>query len=415
MAGVDFSASVMLAPKVQEIIKGVDDGVLRQEVERTLRLCLGALIAIGRLHLPQDHFEVARDSRQRDDKFLELAPYVLEALRSINQLVDYMVKTFPVPESSEAPVEDDDFDFEFDLADDDSKKDEQNVLNENTENERPPRERVAEATYAYGSMVRNRVLNFASRLRMALQDEDSWPLLAELDDNQHRLSKSIQGVFFGVISVFADGVRREELYPEYRSAVADAISLRSAIAELSFHIARFNTALAQADKDTCIPLIVGVADRLTRFAGRPEYRTMRAEDKKSVIDFRRELHNLRHAGESLSVAILRRSVEGFSKFLESMQAINHREVLVLHDRQRLEEAMVLLAQINNVITEDMDVARDTLEQLVAVLSAVHGRNPDLDEMLRGYYSSHQTLQHETLAEQLPSWRFVIEGVLATVG
>jgi len=161
-----------------------------------------------------------------------------------------------------------------------------------------------------------------------------------------------------------------------------------------------------------VPLLVGLTDRLAHFSARPEYRSLRAEDKKAVIDFRREVFELRRAAD-LSMVRLRRSVEGFSKFLESMSAINHREVLVLHDRRVLEESLgrvqAVLAQVHSV----PDQARRTCDHMVEELVSVYGRNPDLDAAIRTYRSREAkgAAPDQDAAHFMP----LLQQALATVG
>ena len=65
--------------------------------------------------------------------------------------------------------------------------------------------------------------------------------------------------------MFVTDVRRESILPAYRSAVDEAVVLRAAVAELTYHINRFNLALADATPEIAVPLVVAVADRLARF------------------------------------------------------------------------------------------------------------------------------------------------------
>ena len=71
-------------------------------------------------------------------------------------------------------------------------------------------------------------------------------------------------------------------------------------------------------------------------------------------------------------------------FLESMTAINHREVLVLHDRRAIDTALQKLADAMNLAGSDEAGARGALDAIVDALGAVTGRNPDLDEVVRLY-------------------------------
>ena len=105
------------SPRTQEILGRIVDAPLRADMEASVTEALAALSALGRLHLPQDHFE-EHEARAADDKHLELAPYVLAAVAGINRLLEVLGDRFPPPaESQDAPADDSAFDFEFDLVD----------------------------------------------------------------------------------------------------------------------------------------------------------------------------------------------------------------------------------------------------------------------------------------------------------
>jgi hypothetical protein len=405
------SRAAASSQKIEEILATVADNGLRDDVARVVRLSFEALANLRRVHLPQDEFEEGGSVRSADERHLDLAPYMLAATSTINQLLSFSAKAFPRPAAT-AESSDEEFDLEFDLVDGPTG----HGLGLSGHAQAPaaltPREQVADAIHAYAGMLRSRMLDFAGRLRFALPQADSWPLLAELDDGKHRLAKAVQAVLFGVLGVFVKDVRREEILPAYRSAVAEAVALRAAVAELTFHINRLNLALADATPEIAVPLVVAVADRLARFSSRPEYRTLRAEDKKAVIDFRATLYSLRHRREGLAMLPLRHAVEGFSKFLEAMSAINHREVLVLHDQNRLQ---MLLAHVNGVLTASTAGENDTgagLAQLIEESASVVGRSPDIDQARRDYLS--KPVAPDQATETLERWKGMLEMALATV-
>ena len=403
-----------LSDKTREVLAGVRDPDLRRDVEALVAAAMEAAAALGRIHLPQDE---AGEGDGRDaagkQKHVELAPYVLAALAAVNQLTDFVVATFSAPEGATAEPTADDFDLEFDLVD--GPTGEGKGLTSQKSAARPeltPREQVGDVAHALAGMLRSRVASLAPRLRHALGQSDPWPLLAELDDYKHGLTKGVQGLLFGVLGVFGDGVRREEILPEYRSGVREAVDLRAAITDLAYHIGRFNTAISGAQPAELVPLVVGVSDRLTRFAGRPEYRTMRAEDKRAVIDFRRALYGLRHSKGSIPVLQLRQAVEGFAKFLDAMHSINHREVLVLHDRQRLAEAGAKLEASERLVRRDPAGARGELQATVRLLSSVMGRHPELDAALRTFGSAGVG---SDLPAEVARWRTLVESASSVVG
>ncbi|HET6345754.1 MAG TPA: hypothetical protein VFH51_12535, partial [Myxococcota bacterium] len=398
-----------LSPRVHDILSHIDDTALRPQIDATVRYALAALADLSRIHLPQDDFEEGDTGSNAGGKHLELAPYVLASVGSVNRLLAHLMQTFPAPAEPTASPSDDSFDLEFDLVDGPTGEGKALMGGAQQKAALSPAEGVADAAHAFGSMLRSRVLGLADRLRHAVGQADSWPLLAELDDGKHKLTKAVQGVLFGILGVFAQDARREEILPEYRSAVTESVQLRSALSELSYHVNRFNAAIAKATAGETVPLVVALADRLARFSTRPEYRTLRSEDKKAVIDFRRSLFELRHRKEGIPMGPLRLAVEGFSKFLESMHAINHREVLVLHDHQRLQEALDRLERATDLTDEGAACAE--LDAVVVALGAVQGRHPDLDDARRNYIP----VDAEALAGSLIRWRALAESALSTVG
>ncbi len=397
-----------LSPRTRQLLDAIGDGELRERVRESVSLSIAALHALGRVHLPQDQFEESQGVRAAGDKHVELAPYALAAVAAVNQLLGQIGTSFAPPVASKPSEQsDDDFDFEFDLVDGPTGS----GLGLSHAGAAPadPATSAAEAAHTYGDMVRSRVVGFGDRLQYATRQADDWPLLAELDDGLRRLRKAVQGLLYGLLGVFAQDVRREEIWPEYRSAVGEAVDLRRAIAELSYHVGRFNAALAQASAEQAVPLVVAVADRLGRFAASPAYRALRSDDKKAVIDFRTTLYRLRRSREGLLPGPLRLAVEGFSKFLESLSAINYREVLVLHDRAVLGEALETLAGLEEEAMDAPDVARHELRALVERLGVVSGRSPELDEARR---QALESSPQGTVLGEIERWRDLVGGVLA---
>ena len=402
-----------LSPKVQQTLRLIPEDDFRDDVGGLVTHALQSLGELGRIHLPQDHFEEGETARAADDKYVDLASYFLGALASINQLLTYIGKTFPPPTAKAAATSDDDFDLEFDLVDGPTGEGVGLTKARPVEAALSPREQVSDAVYAFGGMLRARERELAERLRFALKQSDRWPLLAELDDGQHKLVKAVQGLLFGVLGVFVTDVRREEIVPSYRSAIRESVTLRAALTELTHHINRFNLALADATPEILVPLIVAVSDRLARFSARPEYRTLRAEDKKAVIDFRASLFALRHDKTGVAMHPLRLAVEGFSKFLEAMSAINHREVLILHDRQRLSVCIDRLRLARDGAVVDPEGAVIALAAVVSELTAVAGRNPELDQARRDFHP--MDVEPENALTEISRWNALVEGTLATVG
>lgn len=404
------STSETLSPAVAGILSGIPDTDLAQRVHSTVSHAMGALNELRRFNLPQDSFEETESEKAATDKHLEIAPYALSAVAAVNRLVGQLGSSFVAPKAQAEAS--DDFDFEFDLVDGPTGDAVGLSPARAGHTEMTIEERVADAAHAFGGMLRQTVLRFADRLEAAVGQEDSWPLLAELDDSKRKLTKAVQGLLFGVLAVFKADARRDEILPEYRSSIAEAVSLRSTLADLTLAVTRFNNAIAAASAEQVVPLLVAVSDRLQRFSARPEYRTLRGDDKKAIIDFRSSLYRLRGTKGGVPMVPLKQAVEGFAKFLEAMGAINHREVLVLHDRQRLQAAAEYLATAQSLLADDVEGARAYLDQAVESLAAVHGRSQELDDQRRLHRIDPPA--PEDLGERLEEWVGLVGGTLARV-
>ena len=398
------------APALATLLSTLDDVPLRNRLDVTVGHALAALQEIERIHLPQDEFEEHQSGSPIGSRS-DLAPQVLAAVQASNRLLSQLMRQFDAPPAAGADTNDADFDLAFDLVDGPTGEGGGLVPPPGPRHEAVPltlAERAAEAAHAYGGMLRGRIGHFARRLAFALAQNDPWRLLAELDDNKHRLAKAVQGVLFGMVAVFAPDLRREDILPAYRSAVREAVQLRSTLVELGHHVGRCNAALARVDAATAVPLMVALADRLARFCARPAYRSLRAEDKRALIDFRASLYRLRQRAEGPDLALLRQQVEGFAKFLESLHAINHREVLAVHDRLRLQEARTLLQHAASRL--DLGVACTELDSAVQGLAAVQGRSPDLDAARRQY----APVAADALQPVLRRWQAEVDAALLSL-
>ncbi len=395
-----------VAPRTAEILADIHDAELRQHVRCTVAYALGALAQLQRIHLPQDNFEqqLVEVSTPRDHA--ELIPYVLAAVASVNDLLAYVMQTFAYVAPPEVfNPSDPHFDLAFDLVEGASDAAVRSLPSPGVVL-KPLAAQVADQVHTMAAVLRGCVVSFGERLQFALAQSDSWPLLAELDDYKHRLIKAVQAVLFAALDMFVPPGQREEILPAYRSAITEAVDVRSALCDLSYHVRRFCGALANASVQEVLPLVVALADHLARFCAKPAYRSLRAEDKKAVIDFRRHLHDMRHTAGNIPLRRLRQAVEGFAAFLEAMHAINLREMLVAHDRQCLEAALERLDQAIHLA--DSARAGGELCAVVADLSLVQGRSPELDDARRHFTD----VGPAEVVHDIIRWRELLENALA---
>lgn len=357
----------------------VSDPLLHDKIVKTLEHCRYIVKFIEKIHLPQD--EISDDGRRVDDSVeLRNAAQFLDLVKLIQNLLAQTNADFPHEETQEAEIDDDAWDLEFDLVDTDrpkpNKAEEQQIV--------PIEKQITDTIWALGSMLSSKLEEFAGRLEFALGVNDPWVLWAELDDYSHKMLKGVLAIYFSILGFYTDE-SRVNLLPEYSSSVQISIDLRREIAELTQHIDRFNSAIAKRVGADCIPYVVALSDRLTRFSQRPAYRNLRTQDKQEFINFKREIFNIRHSSNGINTNKLRLSVEGFSKFLESLHAINQREVLILHDKHIFQQIQTeSLPNLLRMFQEDDAAFSHGFTPIMKQLATIYGRDPELDKLISAF-------------------------------
>ncbi len=372
--------------KATAALTSITDLTLRSNVTTVLKECRHIIDFISNLNLPQDDVNEGGQL----DSFAEkrIAEQFLELVKLIQKLTSDLAQKFPHEESSEPAFDEDAWDLEFDLVD--TARDDEAPKNEPKPTVETAEKQLSDSSWALGSMLDTKLLEFADRLEFALNASDTWVLLEELDDYSHKFLKATLALYFSLLGIFSNE-SRGALLPEYTSSVEVAIDLRREVTDLTANVDRFNGAIAKRSGADCIPYVVALSEHLARFCQRPAYRNLRTQDKREFINFRRDLYTIRHVGGgSINTNKLRLTVEGFSKFLESLHAINLREVLVLHDKQILQEIQtVTLPNLLKLFQEDEIAAAPSFVAIMEKLSTIYGRDPELDTLINNFRADPQ--------------------------
>jgi hypothetical protein len=216
-------------------------------------------------------------------------------------------------------------------------------------------------------MLQSDIAQFGVRLRNPRVTADRWFLLGELQEMRSKCTQCLEAIVASMISSYTDEDLKTVL-PRYATSTRRAIRLRTLVVDLSFDISRLNAALPGANVAQAGAIRTALADRLAAFADSSSYPDIRPQDKRTLIDFRQRLTAYTDVGAQMRQ--LAQDVEGLSKFLEVMRAINQREVLLSNDHDRLQTIRMLLES-------EVDV-----EDIESHLEDVYGRWPPLDDFVR---------------------------------
>ncbi len=236
------------------------------------------------------------------------------------------------------------------------------------------------------------------RFRGALDDlrahPDRWLLLDHIAMFRGKFREGIGAMVYMAARLFLD-VTREEVVPAYRDDVENAVSLRRELARLRDEMRMHQAAMQRGPgEEELRSLLARVHAAVDAFFASPGYRLLRAADKRPFADVRRDLAGLLEV-ETPAPARALVFMEGFIRFLESMAAINGREILIIHDTSAARQTKEFLASARDAAQRhEREAAAASLRNALARCKRLEGRDERLDSALR-------VLEHVSLDRLAP--------------
>ncbi len=360
-----------LSAAVTEVLAAIPDRAFRERLRRVLA---ASASAIARLRLIDfSHAEELAGAEDTSDLVLweEMAPAVAAFLADVNGLLRAVEEQFP---SSQAAALEDDLDLAFGPADGSTAAPTVDVLATPAE-----KMRAAEGlVQAVAEGLKREVSRFGARVRKPSVVADRWNLLVDLQELRGRCRSAMGELVYQSCAIFAE-VSRPSIIPDHAVDLADALAVRRAWAGLSRIVGPLNARLQAAPPEEERALVGAIDEELKQFCSTRGYLAMRAADKRSAVVFVRDLRACATA-DRLGPAT-RRLVEGFAKFLDSLAAINRREILVNHDQEAVAACGVLVEQARTHLTAEPPRARDLLAQAMTTAQTLFGRDRALDDFL----------------------------------
>jgi hypothetical protein len=264
---------------------------------------------------------------------------------------------------------------------------------------------VLEKVVAIESGLRTQYLDATERMNVALSAGQVGQVLALLDDTQSSSNEGIHALVSAVYEAFVPQVDAGTVVPEYLTSLKRALLVRRGIAELAMQLAPHNDVLQASDPSEYEEALAAARKLVRTFVASIVCHAMRAADRWEMVRFDREL-------QEGSPAAARMTVEGLTKYLESLGSINQREVLVLHDQKKLAELREAIATARELTDLSPRTAHEMLIKACHPALALRGKHPGVDQLLRALdridAESSSPSQNGALIERL-------EGVLNAAG
>jgi hypothetical protein len=359
----------VLLPRVRELLTRIPSTDERGKYERFFKAAAAAIERLGEL----DVTGVVEDSETANqDVWNALEPTVKKTFRRVDAFLDVVKREFgmAVEDSNDEP------DLDFDLGGEESAA-------KPSEEPEDAGDDVKGALGAYCSNMLRELKMLQAKLPELMKDR--WNLLEQLGEFRGRARSGVGEMVFLSARQFAM-VRKEDVVPFYKEDIDSSVQLRRAISQLRGRIEVHRTHLGRLDvgkdanavKDT----IKKFVHEFDVFMKNDSWRGMRAIDKRSFLQVRREVGEAADR-EKLAKREVETTVEGLSRFLDSLSHMNRRELLVVHDRETIAGTQRHLdAVITAVGSADEEAARAAFKRAYKDADRLFGREATLDGILK---------------------------------
>jgi hypothetical protein len=338
--------SAVLAPKLEAVLQALPDPASADRLRRVYAAAAQAITRLGDMDLVK--YETASvDSSPDLSLWEEMAPVIRDTVMDVNALLTVILQLFP-PSTVDV-------------------------------GSRSEREAAGVLREAMGQMA-GEITQLGEMMRNPSVVSDRWSLLAEIQRFRATFRDQIGNLVYESASALAE-VTRREVVPGYEAEVKASVNVRSIVADLARLVAARLNKVREAEPEDVQWNAQQLQGELDAFGRTAAYRSLRAQDKRRIIEVRMEVSRLA-LQQNPNKAELLEVMQGLDIFVRSLSAVNQRLLLIQHDREvwaacgvRLEHAMDLVG------TEDA-LAAKALSEAASAAQALYGREPNLDTFLR---------------------------------
>jgi hypothetical protein len=333
----------ILSPRLGALLALEPDVPFAERLRRVLAAGARAISKLGELDLVAFEETLPEETSADLSMWEQVAPVVAETLANVNALLKEIDNDFP---DGEIAIED-------------------------------RQDAMLEIVRTFCVSMAGEVTQFGLRVRDPAVVGDQWNLITELQSFRFRFRNHIGNLVFDVASRLGP-CRRSEVEPGYQEALDSTLLVRSTTADLRRLMHSRMVKVAEAGPEDVEWHVKQIERELSAFGRTPAWRALRAQDKRVITEFRRQLMKLLGA-QATKVDLLQR-LEPFVDFCDDFALISQREMLLEHDRE-LEASMGVLLERGLTSSRMVDRLAAFNEALRLGL-ALYGRDPDFDAFLR---------------------------------
>lgn len=279
----------------------------------------------------------------------------------------------PLIEAHEAKQQSTELDFELDLGEAD---DEAAPVRET--GPMTPLERIGETAWATCFVLNGEIQGFRKRLPALTKLRDGWELVSELQDHVGHVKAAVNAILTGVYSSLPSALEGATEAEQSLELMA-SLELRIRVFELRDQVHRVERHMVTAEPHQWEKFLRLALQLIEGFMFGPGFAWMRAGDKRTFITQHHALSEILELYSPLRAVPAKNIVSNLARYLEALEVINQREILVEHDREKLEQVVSRLESAR--ASRDTTRRRESLAGALAALAELEGRDRDLDRLI----------------------------------
>lgn len=238
---------------------------------------------------------------------------------------------------------------------------------------------------------------------------DRWKLLAEVQSFRTRFRRHIGRMVKESVSAFAD-VSPSDIVPGLIAETHAAIQLRAAVTDLVRVIHHRIGKISKSESDDVMTNLRQLRKELDAFGRTSAYRSLRAQDKRQMIEFRSAAEKLDQV-TPISKAKILVITDPFAQFVDTLGGVNEREVLIDHDRELRAALGVAIERIEQAIDGDLAQATTGFKDALTQARALYGRNTALDQFIRALRKRpNEEFEAAELRQGIEAFRELLAGL-----
>lgn len=389
------SSPAQLAPRLEEVLRSLPDADFAHRLREVYEGAARTIHRLGDMDLLR--YETTTVEGAPDlSLWEEMAPVIRDTVVDVNALLSTARRNFP-PAPAEGAL-----DPMYAVIEGGGSAPPQSAMQRR-------QSEAASVIQSFTQEMAAQISSLGERMRSPQVVADRWNLLADLQAFRSRFRELIGDLVYESINAFAH-VTRAEVVPFWREELEAAVAVRAALADLSRLMV-----VRGREAETCEPEdVLWHAQRLARdldaFGRTPAYRSLRAQDKRVLIEFRHALTQL-CSRPGLPRADLLDRVGPFAEFASSLLRVNQREILLVHDREVQAAVGVQLEQAEALWQQHPEAARGSFLAAVRRAQALYGRDGALDVFLRkDRKGTLATLDLPALRPEMDALRELLAGI-----